>query len=291
MSKTSLPVVSAPGNSLSSYLETIRKIDILTPVEEQKLALKWHEDGDAQAAQELIMAHLRFVVYIARTYNGYGLPLSDLIQEGNVGLMKAVQRFNPHRGVRLITYAVFWIRAEIHKYILHNWRIVKMASTGSQKKLFFKLPGRRKRLGWMTNDEVQAIAKDLQVQPQEVRDMEARLSYRDTPFDQTSTNDEKEEWTPANYLPDNRQNPALLTEQSDWDEKAQVALNQVMEKLDNKRRFIIQERWLGENKKTLQEVASALGMSHQGVRNIEHKIFQMVRNQIKSSPKNKIEST
>lgn len=285
MSNPLLPVVSSPGNNLNSYLAYIKKIDILSPMEEQKLALKWYEEGDIQAAQSLVMAHLRFVVYIARSYNGYGLPLSDLIQEGNIGLMKAVKKFDPHRGVRLITFAVYWIKSEIHKYILENWRIIKVATTKAQRKLFFNLRKNRKSLAWLNDEEIKAIATDLNVDKKDVREMEARLTLKDTSFDYSANNDDEGDISPSNYLTDNSMNPDILVERSEWEDRLHMAMTKALSELDTKSRSIVEARWLSPNKRTLEELASTMGVSRERVRQLEKNAFEMVREHLQNLKK------
>ncbi len=281
MVKSLLPVASSPGNNLKAYLSFIRKIEILSPIEEQQLALKWTEDEDINAAQSLVMAHLRFVVYIARSYNGYGLPLSDLIQEGNVGLMKAVKRFDPHRGVRLITFAVYWIRSEIHQYILQNWKIVKVATTKSQRKLFFNLRSSRQRLSWLTESEIKDIAKDLEVPTKDVREMEARLTIKDTSFDYGMDEDEDESLSPSNNLSDNSTNPHTLIEQNEWEENLHQALIKGIGELDSKSRNVVEARWLAPKKSTLKQLAKQMDLSPERIRQIEKSAFDKVRKHLR----------
>lgn len=272
-----LPIVSSPGNNLSSYLAYIKKIDILTPLEEQQLALKWFEKDDKNAAQSLIIAHLRFVVYIARSYAGYGLPLSDLIQEGNVGLMKAVKRFDPHRGVRLVTFAVYWIRAEIHEYILQNWRIVKVATTRSQRKLFFNLRSNRQRLAWLNSDEIKAVANDLKVPEKDVREMEMRLGYQDKSFEASNDADDEDDSAPEHYVDDSSMNPAALVERGQWEEQLHQAITNAMSDLDPKSRHIVEARWLSPQKATLKELGESMGVSRERIRQLEAIAFSKVR--------------
>ena len=270
----------APGRSLGHYLAYIRTIEILSPVEEQKLALLWYEEQDFEAARKLIMAHLRFVVYVARSYTGYGLPLADLIQEGNVGLMKAVKRFDPKRGVRLITFAVYWIKAEIHEYILLNWRIVKTATTKSQRHLFFKMRSNMNRVSWLTEAETQSIARDLGVQPKEVKAMEERLVGVDIPFDANGENDEAPA-SPAAFLTDGRLNPAHLAEKEEYAEDLQREIHRVVSTLDARSQDIVRQRWLGTKKTTLQELARKYGISIERVRQIEEGAFVQVREDLR----------
>ena len=281
MARSLLPVAATPGQNIQSYLSFIKNIEILSPMEEQKLALKLVEEDDLNAAQALIMAHLRFVVYIARSYGGYGLPLSDLIQEGNVGLMKAVKRFDPHRGVRLITFAVYWIRAEIHEYILQNWRIVKVATTKPQRKLFFNLRSSKKRLAWMTESEISAVAKDLNVKVSEVREMENRLTAADVSFDYDDNDDDDSPKAPSTYLADNSMNPAMLAEDDEWKEKLHRALSIGISELDERSKRIVKARWLAPQKTTLQVLSKEFGVSTERVRQIEQLAFQKVRKHLK----------
>lgn len=281
MVKSLLPVASSPGNNLKAYLSFIRKIEILSPMEEQQLALKWTETGDMNAAQSLVMAHLRFVVYIARSYKGYGLPLSDLIQEGNVGLMKAVKKFDPHRGVRLITFAVYWIRSEIHEYILQNWKIVKVATTKSQRKLFFNLRSSQQRLAWLSESEIKDIAEDLEVLPKDVREMEARLTVNDSSFDYTGDDDDEESLAPANFLGDDSSNPHAVIEQSEWEENLHQALIKGIAELDTKSRDVVEARWLSPKKSTLKELAKQMDLSPERIRQIEKHAFNKVREHLR----------
>ena len=216
MNKSLQLQLTASSGSLESYLQAARNIPILSADEERALAIQLHEHGDLEAAQKLVLSHLRFVAHVARSYSGYGLALADLIQEGNIGLMKAVKRFDPNVGVRLISFAVYWIRAEIHEYVLRNWRIVKVATTKAQRKLFFNLRSQKKQLGWFNNDEVNAVADDLGVKRTDVLEMEKRLNGLDIGFDGPDDNDENIAPAPANYLEDNSLEPSRLLEQSDW---------------------------------------------------------------------------
>lgn len=270
-------VALSPGPHLKHYLAYIRSIEILSPMEEQKLALRWSEDGDFEAARKLIMAHLRFVVYIARSYSGYGLPLADLIQEGNVGLMKAVKRFDPNRGVRLITFAVYWIRAEIHEYILLNWRIVRTATTKAQRRLFFKMRSNMNRLGWLNEREIKKIAADLDVEPKDVREMEGRLIGIDVPFDLSDNDDDDTNIAPATYLADNRSRPDLLVEKEKYNAALQKEVHLLVDDLDERSRDIVQKRWLGEKKHTLRQLAAKHNISIERVRQIEEEAFTQVR--------------
>lgn len=267
----------SPGENLASYMKTVNGISILTLDEEKALAERLYYDGDLDAARSLVLAHLRFVVHIARSYNGYGLSLADLVQEGNVGLMKAVKRFNPERGVRLVSFAVHWIKAEIHEFILRNWRIVKVATTKAQRKLFFNLRSAKKGLAWLTNDEAKAVAEDLGVEVCEVREMEKRLSARDTAFDAPEDGDDDGFVAPVYYLEDKRSDPSLLLEEEDWEEDNLNRLGEALTGLDARSRDILQRRWLGEVKVTLHELADEYGVSAERIRQLEQNAMKKVR--------------
>jgi|SRR5690554_4813446 len=269
----------APGANLSAYMQAVSRFSVLTAQEEQTLAEDLYYNDSLEAARRLVMAHLRFVVHIARSYNGYGLPLGDLIQEGNVGLMKAVKRFNPEKGVRLVSFAVHWIKAEIHEFILKNWRIVKVATTKAQRKLFFNLRGAKKRLAWLTNDEATAIAKDLNVEVKHVLEMEGRLSSYDAAFDAPENDDEDSFFVaPAHYLQDKRQNPADLLEAANWEETNVNSLENAMQQLDERSRTILQRRWLSDSKSTLHELAAEYGISAERIRQLEKNAMLKVKN-------------
>jgi RNA polymerase sigma-32 factor len=220
---------------------------------------------------------LRFVVHIARSYNGYGLPLGDLIQEGNVGLMKAVKRFDPDKGVRLVSFAVHWIKAEIHEFILRNWRIVKIATTKAQRKLFFNLRGAKKRLAWLSNDEAQAVARDLGVDVKQVREMEGRLASYDAGFDAGEDDEDDNYVAPAHYLEDSRYDPALRLEESNWEESNVNGLERALEKLDDRSRVILQRRWLNDDKATLHDLAAEYGVSAERIRQLEKNAMNKVK--------------
>ena len=265
-----LPIPSAPG-SLDAYIGAVYRIPVLTVEEEQRLARRFHDEGDIAAAQELVVSHLRFVVHVARGYSGYGLQLGDLIQEGNIGLMKAVKRFDPTVGVRLVSFAVHWIRAEIHDFIIKNWRIVKVATTKAQRKLFFNLRKSKTRLGWMNAAEVSAVARDLNVSEREVLEMEGRLSGRDIGFDAPDDVDEEHAPpAPASYLVAHDLDPAEAYE-SDRSEADQIeVLRDGLARLDARSRDIIKRRWLdADSKVTLQELADEYGVSAERIRQIE----------------------
>lgn len=267
----------SPGHDLNGYIQTVNTIPVLTAQEEHDLAVRLHRDGDLDAARRLVMSHLRFVVHIARSYSGYGLQQADLIQEGNVGLMKAVKRFDPNQGVRLVSFAVHWIKAEIHEFVLRNWRIVKVATTKAQRKLFFNLRGAKKRLSWMNTAEVDAIAKDLDVKPHVVREMENRLSSHDAGFDAGATDDEDGYQAPANYLEDSRFDPALQLEEADHEQNASRRLSQALAQLDERARDILQQRWLAEHKATLHELADQYGVSAERIRQLEKAAMKKIR--------------
>ena len=272
-----LPIPSALG-SVDAYINAVHQIPVLTLDEEQALARRYNGEDDLDAAKRLVMSHLRFVVHVARGYNGYGLQLSDLIQEGNIGLMKAVKRFDPNMGVRLVSFAVHWIRAEMHEFILRNWRIVKIATTKAQRKLFFNLRKSKKRLGWMNSKEVQAVAKDLGVPVADVLEMESRLSGHDMAFDAPSDADDDAKPSPVAYLVDHGADPYNTLETDDQEESDLDALKQGLAKLDARSRDIIQRRWLrDENKATLQELADEYGVSAERIRQIEVNAMKKMR--------------
>lgn len=261
-----------PIGSIEAYLQRINQIPLLTQEEEYNLASRLQEHGDLEAAQKLILAHIRYVARIARGYMGYGLALSDLIQEGTVGLMKAVKRFNPSVGVRLVSFAVHWIKSEIHEFILRNWRIVKVATTKAQRKLFFNLRSAKKRLGWFTTEEVETLAEDLGVSPVEVRRMEQRLNARDVQFDlpTESGDDTCTILCPAEYLEDQQANPELQYESQHWDTLASAQLKEALLELDPRSREILEKRWLSEETKaTLQELAEKYQVSPERIRQLE----------------------
>lgn len=271
---------AVPSNSLESYLQAARNIPILSAEEERELAVQLQEHGDLEAAQKLVLSHLRFVAHVARSYSGYGLSLADLVQEGNIGLMKAVKRFDPTVGVRLISFAVYWIRAEIHEFILRNWRIVKVATTKAQRKLFFNLRSKKKKLGWFNDDEVSSVAEDLGVKRTDVLEMEKRLSGLDIGFDGPDDNDENIAPAPANYLEDTSLEPARLIEQSDWTENQETRLYTALKDLDDRSRDILQQRWLTENKSTLHQLADQYGVSAERIRQLENNAIKKLRNVI-----------
>jgi len=266
----SLPIPSALG-SLEAYIGAVHQIPVLTIDDEQTLARRYRDDEDLDAARELVHSHLRFVVHVARGYNGYGLPLGDLIQEGNIGLMKAVKRFDPDMGVRLVSFAVHWIRAEMHEFILKNWRIVKVATTKAQRKLFFNLRKSKTRLGWMNAEEVRAVAKDLNVSEREVLEMESRLSGRDIGFDAPGDeDDEHAPPSPVNYLMAGDEDPSQAYERADSEDNQLELLREGLAGLDQRSRDIVKRRWLdADSKITLQELADEYGVSAERIRQIE----------------------
>ena len=269
--------LSSPGANLESYINSIHGIGILSPEEEKKLAEDLYYRNDVDAARKLVLAHLRFVVHIAKTYKGYGLSEADLIQEGNIGLMKAVRKFNPEEGVRLISYAVHWIRAEIHEYVLRNLKIVKIATTKAQRKLFFNLRKKKQGLSWLTNSEIEDIADDLGVKPEEVREMEKRMSGIDMSFDPPSEADEEENYSPSSYLPDEESDPQQIVEK-EIDSQVNIKyLYTAIKELDERSKGIIFDRWLSDEKLTLHELAEKYGVSAERVRQIEQNAMKKVK--------------
>jgi len=272
-----LPVPSALG-SLDAYISAVHQIPVLAVEDERALANRLRNDNDLQAAQELVLSHLRFVVHVARGYSGYGLQLGDLIQEGNIGLMKAIKRFDPDVGVRLVSFAVHWIRAEMHEFILKNWRIVKVATTKAQRKLFFNLRKSRTRLGWMNAEEVRAVAADLNVSEREVLEMESRLSGRDIGFDAPSDeDDEHAPPSPSAYLRTNDEDPSQAYERADSEDHQLSLLREGLAELDARSRDIVRRRWLDESKVTLQELADEYGVSAERIRQIEANAMKKMR--------------
>jgi len=261
--------------SLDHYIQAANSVPMLSVQEEYDLATRLREHDDIEAARALVLAHLRFVVHIARGYIGYGLPLGDLIQEGNVGLMKAVKRFDPNVGVRLVSFAVHWIRAEIHEYVLKNWRLVKVATTKAQRKLFFNLRKAKKHLGWLSREETRAVALDLGVTEREVTEMEQRLSGHDMSFDPGPS--DEEDYSPSAYLPSADSDPALTIEQDDWDDTTQDRLGGALEKLDERSRDIIARRWLTDRKATLHDLAAEYDVSAERIRQIEASAITKLR--------------
>ena len=269
--------LAGPVGSLDAYIQAVGSIPVLSKEDEQTLSRRLRDEGDLDAARDLVMAHLRFVVHIAKGYMGYGLPLNDLIQEGNVGLMKAVKRFDPEYGVRLVSFAVHWIRAEIHEYVLRNWRIVKVATTKAQRKLFFNLRKSKKSLAWLSNDETNAVADDLGVSPEEVTEMERRLSSHDAVFDPGPDADDEQMFTPAAYLPSPNSDPAVLMEDMDWHDDATSRMSEALASLDDRSRRILETRWLSEEKQTLHELADEYGVSAERIRQIENNAIRKLK--------------
>ena len=265
-------VGSGPIGSLEAYVQQVSSIPMLGREEEMELARRFHEEQDLDAARDLVLSHLRFVVHIARGYMGYGLPVGDLIQEGNVGLMKAVKRFDPDMGVRLVSFAVHWIRAEIHEFVIRNWRLVRVATTKAQRKLFFNLRRMKKNLAWLSDAEANAVAGELGVEPGEVREMERRLSARDLSFDPApDVGDEESVVSPSLYLPSAEADPAMIVEQDQWEGAVSGSLSTALQGLDERSRKVIKARWLAESedKKTLQDLADEFGVSAERIRQIE----------------------
>ncbi len=271
-------VLAGPVGSLDAYIQAVGSIPVLSKDDEQAMAARFRDEGDLEAARDLVMAHLRFVVHIAKGYTGYGLPLNDLIQEGNVGLMKAVKRFDPSYDVRLVSFAVHWIRAEIHEFVLKNWRIVKVATTKAQRKLFFNLRKAKKTLAWLSADETKAVAEDLGVTAKEVNEMEKRLHSRDAIFDPTPDLDDDRNFTPAAYLPSPDADPALLVEADDWNSNATARMTAALKILDDRSRDILEKRWLSETKQTLHELAAVYGISAERIRQLESNAIKKLRN-------------
>ncbi len=270
--------------SLEAYIQAVGRHHVLDVEEERRLARIYRKENNLDAARKLIVSNLRFVVHIARGYAGYGLPQADLIQEGNVGLMKAVKRFDPEMNVRLVSYAVHWIRAEIHEYILRNWRIVKVATTKAQRKLFFNLRSAKKSLNWLAQDEVDAVAKDLGVRPADVREMETRLSSRDASFDPCLDRDDDDEraYAPVAYLQDMRMDPTTQVEEQDWQSNNEARLHQAIEGLDERSQEILKARWMTEDKATLQDLATRFQVSAERIRQIEKNAMNKLRNALEA---------
>jgi RNA polymerase sigma-32 factor len=263
--------LAGPIGSFDAYADTVSRIPVLSREDEQALAIRFHSEGDLDAARQLVLSHLRFVLHIARGYAGYGLPMGDLVQEGNVGLMKAVKRFDPAVGVRLVSFAVHWIRAEIHEYVLRNWRLVKVATTKAQRKLFFNLRKFKKNLGWLSAAETKAIAQDLGVTERDVTEMERRLSSRDVSFDPTPESDDEDSssYSPSAYLPAADSDPAVAIENAEWDEDVGERVAHAMTQLDERSRAILRARWMDEPKSTLHDLADEYGVSAERIRQIE----------------------
>ena len=271
-----LPI--SPAGDVEGYMQAIRRIPVLDVEEERALALRLKEHNDLDAARQLVLSHLRFVAHVARGYSGYGLPQADLIQEGNIGLMKAVKRYDPAHGVRLVSFAVHWIRAEIHEYILRNWRIVRIATTKAQRKLFFNLRSAKQRLGWFSEDEAEAVAKDLGVEARVLRDMESRMALPDLGFDTPLGGESEDEGTsPADWIADSSYDPAYLVAEEDAEQNQQERLLDALDGLNERARDIMQRRWLQEPKATLQELADEYGVSAERIRQLESNAMKKLR--------------
>ncbi|WP_204796990.1 RNA polymerase sigma factor RpoH [Oceanisphaera litoralis] len=268
-----------PQGSLEAYIQAVNTIPVLSAEEEKSLAERLQNDGDLASARQMIMSHLRFVVHIAKSYSGYGLPQADLIQEGNIGLMKAVKRFDPTVGVRLVSFAVHWIKAEIHEYVLRNWRVVKVATTKAQRKLFFNLRKSKKRLGWFNQQEVEMVAENLGVLPAEVLEMESRMSAQDQAFDLASDDDDKDtSFSPVHYLQDHASDVAQQVEEANWEQTANRRLRAALATLDERSQHIIQARWLDEDDKTtLQTLADEYGVSAERIRQLEKSALKKLK--------------
>ena len=268
---------------MATYIRAVNALPVLSVEQERKLARRYHKHNDLDAARQLVMSNLRYVVRIARGFSGYGLPQADLIQEGNIGLMKAVKHYDPARRVRLMSFAIHWIRAEIYDYVLRNWRIVKVATTKAQRKLFFNLRKSRERLGWMTRGEVDTLADNLDVAPETVKEMESRMSYADVPFDmENDADDDNYHAAPAGYLQDMRFNPEVLASKSDQEDVRQTQLRSALTSLDARSRDIIQRRWLDEKKPTLHELADEYGISAERIRQIESKALDAMKDALEA---------
>lgn len=271
-----------PGANLGAYVQAVSTIPILSVEREKELAEDLFYNDNVSAARELVMSHLRFVVHIARSYSGYGLAEADLIQEGNVGLMKAVKRFDPERGVRLVSFAVHWIKAEMHEYILRNWRIVKVATTKSQRKLFFNLRSKKKTLSWLSADEAQLVADDLGVDVKEVQRMEGRLSSRDVAFDPRDADDDEGWQSPQHFLEDHSSDPASAVESLDWQQNSEQQLHSALSELDERSQDILAQRWLAEKKATLHELAAKYSVSAERIRQLEQNAMKKLKLSIAS---------
>ena len=270
--------LNSPGKDIESYLSSVHAIPILTKEQEQELALKLYEEDDLEAARQLVIHHLRFVVHIARSYQGYGLPLGDIVQEGNVGLMKAVDKYDPHRGVKLVSFAVHWIKAEIHEYILRNWRQVKIATTKAQRKLFFNLRSKKKSLDWLTKEEAEKIAKDLNVEVKDVLHMENRLSSNDSSFDApVSTGDDEQMMSPSQYLEDKRYDPEVIVANEQAADVNSQDLAHALKVLDDRSKDILQRRYLADKKATLHDLAEEYEISAERVRQIENTALKKLK--------------
>jgi len=270
-----------PGSDLNRYLAQVYSTPILSREEELELTKEFYETEDVELAHKLVISHLRFVIHIAKSYAGYGLPLADIIQEGNLGLLKAVKKFNPEKGVRLVSFAVHWIRAEIHEFILKNWRVVKIATTKAQRKLFFNLRSKKKNIGWLTDKEAKKIAEDLDVPFREVMHMENRLNSTDTPFDLPSDEEDDEKaFSPSQFLEDNSFNPELTIEKNNYEEVNHTALFKNIANLDQRSQEIIRSRWLDDNKLTLNDLADKYSVSAERIRQIEATAFKKLKSSL-----------
>lgn len=280
MTNQAYPMALVSQDSLDSYIRSVNGYPMLSADEERELAERLHYKGDIDAAKGLILSHLRFVVHVARGYSGYGLPMADLVQEGNIGLMKAVKRFNPEMGVRLVSFAVHWIKAEIHEYVLRNWRIVKIATTKAQRKLFFNLRKSKKRLGWFNNGEVETVARELGVEPAEVREMESRLAAQDAAFEMSAEDDENgmAYTAPVLYLEDKHSDLADNLEAENWEAHTTQRLSMALASLDERSQHIVRARWLDDdNKTTLQDLAEMYGVSAERIRQLEKNAMRKLK--------------
>ncbi len=280
MTNQAYPMALVSQDSLDSYIRSVNGHPMLSADEERELAERLHYKGDIDAAKGLILSHLRFVVHVARGYSGYGLPMADLVQEGNIGLMKAVKRFNPEMGVRLVSFAVHWIKAEIHEYVLRNWRIVKIATTKAQRKLFFNLRKSKKRLGWFNNGEVETVARELGVEPAEVREMESRLAAQDAAFEMSAEDDENgmAYTAPVLYLEDKHSDLADNLEAENWEAHTTQRLSMALASLDERSQHIVRARWLDDdNKTTLQDLAEMYGVSAERIRQLEKNAMRKLK--------------
>ncbi|NAW68904.1 RNA polymerase sigma factor RpoH [Vibrio sp. V27_P1S3P104] len=282
MTNQAYPMALVSQDSLDSYIRSVNSYPMLTAEEERELAEQLHYSGDLEAAKTLILSHLRFVVHVARGYSGYGLPMADLVQEGNIGLMKAVKRFNPEVGVRLVSFAVHWIKAEIHEYVLRNWRIVKIATTKAQRKLFFNLRKSKKRLGWFNNGEVETVARELGVEPSEVREMESRLAAQDPTFEFSAEDDDNPNayTAPMLYLEDKQSDIADNIEAQNWESHTNQRLSLALASLDERSQHIVRSRWLDDQKATLQELADLYQVSAERIRQLEKNAMKKLKDAV-----------
>ncbi len=284
MTNQAYPMAVVTKDSLDGYIRSVNSYSMLSADEERELAERLYYDGEIEAAKGLILSHLRFVVHVARGYSGYGLPMADLIQEGNIGLMKAVKRFNPEVGVRLVSFAVHWIKAEIHEYVLRNWRIVKIATTKAQRKLFFNLRKSKKRLGWFNNGEIETVARELGVEPSEVREMESRLAAQDAAFDMSNNSDDEDSSSsytaPMLYLQDKASDVAENLEAENWEAHTNNRLNLALASLDDRSQHIVRSRWLDDQKSTLQDLAETYGVSAERIRQLEKNAMKKLKSAV-----------